>query len=119
MLLLAALGGCGGGAGCVEVHETCTPEYEPTFDAVYANTLTSCALATACHGQGSENGLDLGPDADSAYEALLAEGHVIPGEPGCGEVSIRLGEGEMPPGAPLSDAELCAVRTWIANGAQR
>jgi hypothetical protein len=124
MVLLAALGACAGEPECVSLPEpeapgSCTPEYEPDFDAVYANTFTSCALATACHGQGSPNGLDLGPDADSAYEALLGGDYVVPGEPGCGEVSSRLGDGTMPPGAPLSAAELCAVRTWIAAGAER
>ena len=118
-MLLAALVACGGGYDCVEVPASCTPEFEPTFDAMYANTFTTCALSAPCHGQGSANGLDLGPDADSAYEALLGHDYVVPGEPGCGEVSIRLGSGEMPPGAPLSEAELCAVRTWIADGAER
>jgi hypothetical protein len=117
-MLLALLGACQG-YDCVEVPETCTPEFEPTFDALYTNTFTSCALAEACHGSGSSNGLDLGPDADSAWGALVEHDYVIPGEPGCGEVSVRLGDGVMPPGAPLSEAELCAVRTWIAEGALR
>lgn len=118
-LLFAALAACGGDVECVEVSTSCTPEYEPTFDAAYANTFASCALSSACHGQGSPNGLDLGASADDAYDALLARDYVVPGEPGCGEVTIRLGEGSMPPGAPLSAAELCAVRTWIADGAER
>ena len=118
-MLLAVLAGCGGDVECAEVPASCRPEYEPTFDAVYANTFTSCALSTACHGQGSPNGLDLGAGPDDAYDALLAHDYVVPGEPGCGEVTIRLGEGTMPPGAPLSEAELCAVRTWIADGAAR
>ncbi len=79
---------------------------------------TTCALSAPCHGSGSTH-LDLGPDADSAWEALTKDDYVIPGEPGCGELWIRLGDGTMPPGAPLSEAELCAVRLWIADGALR
>jgi hypothetical protein len=117
-MLLALLGACRG-QDCVEVPATCTPQFEPTFDALYTNTFTTCALSAPCHGSGSGTGLDLGPDADSAWEALLAGDTVVPGEPGCGEVSIRLGEGTMPPGAPLSEEEVCAVRAWIADGAER
>jgi hypothetical protein len=107
-------------ADCGELPATCTPQYTPTFDAVYANTLApSCALA-GCHGTPGATPLDLGDDPDAAWDALQPE--VTPGEPGCGELVRRLedpGPDGMPPGAPLSVEERCAVRTWIADGAAR
>ena len=119
--MLFALFACAGG-DCVEVPASCTPQYDPTFDEVYANTLaTSCALS-GCHGAGSATPLDLGATADDAHAALLDGGYVQPGAPGCGELVRRLedhGPDGMPPGAPLSDEERCAVRTWIADGAAR
>lgn len=121
-LATAALGpGCG--EPCVEVPDTCTPQYDPTFDQVYANTITpSCALS-GCHGgDGDHHGMDLSGTADDAWSTWVDQGFVAPGEPGCGPVVARLestGEERMPPGAPLSDEERCAIRTWIADGAQR
>ena len=113
--------GCSGD-DCVEVPETCTPQYEPTFDAVYANTLSaSCALG-GCHGGTSTTSdLSMGSTADEAYAALSA-GYVEPGDPGCSLVVAHLepgGLGDMPPGDVLSEEERCAVRTWIAEGAKR
>jgi hypothetical protein len=119
--VLVAGPGCSG-APCVEVPAECTPQYEPTFDAVWSNTLsTSCALS-GCHGGATgSGGLAMGASADEAYEALRA-GYVEPGEPGCSLVVDHLepaGLGDMPPGATLSEEERCAVRSWIADGASR
>ncbi|MEZ5397985.1 MAG: c-type cytochrome domain-containing protein [Bryobacterales bacterium] len=106
----------------MKVPDTCTPQYDPTFDNVWGNTLsTSCALG-GCHGAGAASGgLSMGSDADAAYEAL-AGGYVEPGDPGCSLVVDHLepdGLGDMPPGRVLDEAERCAVRTWIAQGAAR
>ena len=124
MLLLAwVLPGCAG-SHCLELDTDCTPQYDPTFDEVWANTLsTSCALS-GCHGGGSASGgLELGADAESAHAALVDGGYVEPGDPGCSQLMAHLeptgGAEPMPPGAPLAAEELCSVRRWIAEGAQR
>ena len=48
---------------------------------------------------------------------------MLPGDPGCSPLVSHLQpEGDalqMPPGSPLVDEELCAVRAWIADGAAR
>lgn len=120
IVAVAALAGCGGD-DCVEVSTSCTPQYEPTFDQVYANTLSpSCAIA-GCHGGDvGQGGLAMGADPDAAYRALL--GYVTPGDPGCSVVVEHLepeGFGDMPPGITLSEEERCSIRQWIANGADR
>lgn len=129
--LLLALGalGCAGdggdadptGQGCLDLPAECTPQYPPTFDQVWANTLQpSCALS-GCHGGASAaGGLSLGDDADSAHAALASR--VEPGDPACSALVDWLepaGRGAMPPGAPLAEEERCAVRQWIADGAAR
>lgn len=122
--LLILAGACGlwacGGADCVEVDASCTPQYSPTFDAVWSNTLApSCALSS-CHGEGaSAGGLSLGADADAGYAALIDGGWVVPADPGCSPLIGVLHQAQMPPGAPLSEPEQCAVQAWVAQGAQR
>jgi hypothetical protein len=118
MLWLAVLGGCD--EPCVALPETCAPQYEPTFAAVYANTVsTSCALS-GCHGGTSASGgLSMGDTAETAYAALSR--YVLPGEAECSELIWHLepeGEGDMPPGGVLAEEERCAVREWIAAGAE-
>lgn len=127
---VTALGGCGesgGQPGCVTVDAACTPRYEPTFPNVYNNTLRdSCGSQSGvCHSaQGRRGGLSL-ESIDVAYAQLIAEGQgrVVPGDPACSEMIVRLhGDGEdylMPPGAPLPAADRCAIERWIANGAMR
>lgn len=118
-----ALAGCGGddGESCVSVPTTCTPQYDPTFDEVYTNTLaTSCALS-GCHGgDGGSTGFGMGATADEAYDAVSQR--VTAGDPGCSVLVDHLepdGIGDMPPGTVLADEERCSVRTWIADGASR
>jgi hypothetical protein len=128
-LTLAALVGAVVSAGCedecVTVSTACDPLYAPTFDEVHARTLvTSCATAgAACHGaEGGRGGLVLS-DREGAYGALVEAGRVVSGDPGCSELVARLvstdPDVQMPPGAPLSDAERCAIVQWIADGAAR
>src|SRR5262245_60015435 len=104
MLLLAALWGCSDGVEtCVTLPADCTPQYPPTFDAVWANTLsTSCALS-GCHATGAGN-LTMGTTPETAYAALLDGGYVVPGDPECSEMVVRIeteGTGGMPPNATL------------------
>lgn len=122
MVALLVLAGCSGEPACLDLPESCTPQYEPTFDAVYANTVsTTCALS-GCHGQGSASGgLAMGATADEAWTAL--QGYVDPDAPLCSELLLHLepagngGIGDMPPGDPLAEEERCAIRGWIAAGA--
>ncbi len=116
---VGVLASCGG-AACVELDAGCTPQYTPTFDAVWDNTLApSCALSS-CHGEGaSSGGLSLGSDPDTAHAALLNGGWVSPEDPGCSPLISVLHQGQMPPGAPLSAPEQCAIQAWVAEGAPR
>lgn len=125
LLWLWACAGDGGdgptGESCLDLPADCTPQYTPTFDQVWANTLQpSCALS-GCHGGTSASGgLALGDDADTAHAALSAL--VAPGDPACSPLVDWLepeGRGAMPPGSLLVEEERCAVRQWIADGAQR
>lgn len=120
------VGACGGG----EPEETCIPDlpaecgplYEPVFDQVYTQTLDgSCALG-GCHDASSAQGALSLEGQDQAWSALVEGGLVIPGDPACSELMHRL-EGFhtdlMPPGAPLSASERCAIQRWIEDGAER
>jgi hypothetical protein len=119
LVLTASATGCPG-TRCVDVPVDCTPQYEPTFDAVWTHTLSgSCALS-GCHGGTSASGgLSMGTTAEQAYDALSA-GYVAPGDAACSVLVDHLepgGLGDMPPGTTLSEEERCAVRTWIDEGA--
>ncbi len=128
MTLTLGLGGCSGCSGddlaCVEPQPSdCQPLYQPVFDEVFARTIEPrCALSGgACHSaSGAKGGLRL-DTADVAYEHLVDQGRVVPGDASCSLMVIRIegGGGVMPPGTPLSEAERCAVETWVANGAKR
>jgi Planctomycete cytochrome C len=125
---LGALGGCsddGGQPRCVTVDPACTPRYEPTFANVYANTLRdSCGSQSGvCHSAaGRRGGLSM-ESASVAFAELTdaTTGRVVPGDPSCSEMIVRLhGNGEgylMPPGAQLPAPERCAIERWIAAGA--
>ena len=119
MLLFAALVGCDMSGACVDLPVTCAPQYTPTFDGEWTNTLApSCALS-GCHADGA-GGLDMGSTFETAYAALVDGGYVIPGDPSCSSVVTRIepaGLSGMPPGLVLAPEERCAVATWIAEGA--
>jgi len=105
----------------------------PTFDDVFTNTLSPTCGTEKCHVAGvAPNGLELDME-DLAYTDLMAENaagtekRVIPGDTKCGEMIVRIETHDrpwsmplgQPPGLPLDDGTLCAIRHWIANGAQR
>lgn len=87
----------------------------------------SCATS-GCHAASSAaGGLDLESDAYAALVEAPSTGEpslqlVTPGDP---DASILLQKVEgtqtvgarMPPGTPLTDDTLAAIRTWIADGA--
>ena len=111
--------------GCVEnLDLECSPLYEPIFSEIHQQTLVpSCALAGgSCHSsQGAKGGLVL-EEEQGAYEALVDNAdRVKPGDPACSGLVVRLESSSnsfvMPPGSPLSEAERCVLRQWIAAGA--
>jgi len=122
------LSGCDSGASetCVPAADapTCDPLYEPTFDNFHRQTLVKrCAVAGGgCHApEGAAAGL-VYEDPDASYSALLEGGLVMAPDHGCSTLMQRLDatpDNSMPPGAPLSAAERCEARTWIARGALR
>jgi hypothetical protein len=124
--------GDGGRERCLDpLPLDCAPTYPPTFDAFYDNRIArTCGAAgtgTSCHGpEGEQGGLVLS-GADPAYEHLLGQidgrPRVVPGDPECSPLVQRLESEDpdfvMPVGGRLSDGERCAVRQWIAAGAER
>lgn len=122
---LSLVGACGDDeVECVDVNLACAPLYEPVFEQVFTRTLKpGCALeGDSCHsGPSAKAGLQM-DDIDMAYQLLVSEGRVLPGDASCSLMVTRIAEanaGVMPPGSPLSDAERCAIETWVANGALR
>ena len=120
---------CDPSSQCLELNPDCSALYEPSFDQVYEQTLTSsCGVgAGSCHSaEGGQGGLVFS-DPDESWELLTEDlGHgplVIPGDAGCSPlIQVLRTEDEalvMPPGDPLSDAELCAIEKWIDAGAER
>jgi hypothetical protein len=120
---------CSDDVACAEVTTECAPLYEPTFDNVFTITLQQrCAVVgLACHArEGAQGGLVL-VEIEESYDMLVGEnGHprrVDTEALGCGALLSRLGSSDpsrvMPPSAPLSEAELCAVTRWVAMGAER
>lgn len=117
-------------ADCVTgLSADCAPLYPPTFDQVFSRTLsTTCAQpGGVCHAAAGVQGGLLFITPDDSYALLLGEtdGHprVVPGDPACSTLIERIYSTDpqqvMPPGAPLSAAERCAVIQWISGGAKR
>lgn len=123
----ALLAGCPGEDElvCVTVEPSCAPLYQPTWDNVFANTLApKCGTGgTGCHeGAGSKGGLRL-DESEIAYRGLTSsiKNYVEPGDVGCSELIQRIYSTSsalvMPRGAPLSEAERCALTQWVSAGA--
>lgn len=109
---------------CVELAQACEPLYEPTFDNAYDRTFsrTCSGVGSSCHGPaGGQGGLTF-DGADAAHSYLLGSGLVVPEDPSCSPLQVRIeggGAGVMPPGALMSQAERCAIQQWIEQGAPR
>lgn len=141
-LLALAATGCGADPAeeeprCLETALTadCAPAFAPTFENVFEQVLnrTCSTEGASCHGPtGRRGGLVFGErerptDAarDAAHALLLgaADGRhrVTPGDLACGKLVVRLHSPGtpwgMPPGDPLDETVLCAIRQWIAAGA--
>lgn len=111
---------------CIDggVDTSCTPSYEPTYDALYTKTFKpSCAASgVSCHAAtGQQGGVDF-DDPEAAY-AALTQSKLLKGKPECSILVSRVvatdGKIRMPPGRSLSVGEQCAIIKWIAEGAKR
>lgn len=125
VVALAAAGCSDDASTCVEeLGESCQPLYSPVYTEVFERTIRPrCALeGGSCHSrEGAQGGLIM-EEIDSTYQALVTDGRVSPGDTACSLLLVRVaggGGGVMPPGAPLSEAERCALETWVRNGAER
>jgi hypothetical protein len=109
---------------------SCKPTYDPPdFKTLYAKIFhPTCAAGTGtCHSaDGHKNGLVFESE-DEAYNLLLApqgaRARVLPNDTSCSILMKRItshdSSYEMPPGARLSDGEICAITKWVAAGAKR
>lgn len=119
------IAGCGGEPppACATVDLDCAPLYTTTSYAnVYSQTIAQGCGADkgACHSASSDSGLSLIGEQQS-FDNLAP--YITPGNPGCSEFVVRTsGVGkdyQMPEGAPLGEAEQCALRKWVEAGAPR
>ena len=119
--------------GCEVLTEApldCTPSFDPPeFTAIYDNVIEArCGTNSgSCHGRDAGSGLVM-LDRETAYAHLsgAADGRplVIPGHPECSELVWRVQSSDLrvrmplnsPP--PLTDGAICAIRHWIADGAE-
>ena len=107
--------------------DSCTPLYPAEFPVIYRQVLSAtCASAgVSCHGPGGGNGgIVFATDTEAHAELLGHAGDralVIPGDPACSELVVRLDlsghSWSMPPSAPLDERARCSIRRWIADGA--
>lgn len=110
----------------------CKPTFEPaTYDAIFQNVLRptcgSAGTGRQCH---SEEGMMAGlvlQEHDEAYDSLLGKldgrARVVKGKPECSILVQRLESTEkrlrMPLNSdPLDEGLRCAIRLWIAAGAE-
>lgn len=133
-LLLTPIVSCGDDGGeeatqprCIELPaEPCNPDYTPTFDRIFDETLKrSCSQTNSCHNaEGRQGGLSFTDIAES-HALLLGQvdgkARVVPNDAACSELIVRTHEvgkpWQMPPGTELRPGERCALRQWIQNGA--
>ncbi len=114
---------------CIEVDvATCSPQYPAEFHRVFTETLQPrCSMGASCHGQADVGGAQGGmlvTDIDATHAALVDGGFVVPGDPSCSPLMVRLNVDDellrMPPGAqPLDVNVRCSIARWIADGAAR
>jgi hypothetical protein len=115
---------------CIEYElDSCVALYPATYDEVWTQTVeNSCATqGTACHAGAESLGAEHGgltfADPQATWEHLMAEELVVPGDPLCSPLFVRLATDDpeilMPPGSSgLSPTAVCSIGTWIADGAE-
>jgi hypothetical protein len=126
--------GIAGGDFMVQFTITTPVVVGPTLDEIQAAVFTPTCATSNCHnGANPSGGLDL-RDADTSFAQLVDVPsdddpmifRVAPGDPDNSYLVQKI-EGtaaqgqQMPPGgaAPLSQAEIDAIRQWITDGASR
>ena len=142
LVVAAGLGhtGCGNspapvpdaGPACVSGLSTnCMPLYDPpAYATIFAQIFQpTCAQGIGtCHTNDAAKGGLIFQNVDFAYSLLLGttggRARVIPGDPSCSLLMIRLESSDptfrMPPGpTPLLESERCDIVQWIAQGASR
>jgi hypothetical protein len=111
-----------GAPSCVEIdYEGCAQLYPATYAQIWSQTLapTCGSQGSACHPSGGSLTFDA---SDTTYTELIEGAHVIPGDPACSPLMIRLESEDpgkrMPPGTtPIPGGARCSIATWIAEGA--
>ena len=119
--------GCSGDDGsCIEVTADCAPLYQPTFDNVFSRTLQpTCGIAGAsCHASEGAQGGIVFDTIDQSYQLIVTDRALVDTtDIGCSDLLRRTESTDssfvMPPGGQLSEAERCAIRQWVDNGAAR
>jgi hypothetical protein len=80
----------------------------------------SCATASCHSSLTARAGIDL-EDEDRAYQLLIDEQFVVPGDPQSSLIYLLDGDERtrMPPDAPLPAADVDLIEQWIIEGAAR
>lgn len=96
-------------------------ERPATWSYIHAAVIAPSCATSSCHGDRVETAGIALDDPDTAYDALLGRLYVTPGDPGSALIQLLEGVevGRMPPDAPLPQADIDLVRTWIELGATR
>lgn len=103
----------------------CAPSVEPSYPTLFTRILQpSCGIAGGtCHSAQARRGGLAFADIDESYRLLLERGTVDPDDASCSKLMERITSEQpllrMPPAAPLSAGEQCAIATWLARGAPR
>jgi hypothetical protein len=132
----ATLVGCGDDTGPPHCDTAPQPSceasipstYDAIFDQIFRPSCGGPSTGASCHGpEGKKGGLLLA-DREQAYRYLLGDAdgraRVTAGSAACSGLMQRLDSDDpafrMPLGPPkLSEGLRCAVRQWIAQGAER
>ncbi len=127
VLLCGALLGCQPTeASCFELTLDCADTAAPDFATLHRDVLRPrCGTGGSCHVDDDVPAGDLRFDDEALAYALLLDPDrrlVDPARPECSEIVRRVTSRarfvQMPPSAPLSAAETCAVIAWVRDGAR-
>jgi hypothetical protein len=91
-----------------------------SWSYVHAAIIAPSCATSSCHSERTAAAGIALDDPDTAYDALLGRAFVTPGDPASTLLVLLEGDERkrMPPDAPLPQADIDLVRTWIEAGAQ-
>lgn len=98
------------------------PDERPaSWSYIHAAIIAPSCATSSCHSARTETAGVALDDPDTAYDVLLGQQFVTPGDPASTLMSLLEGDERrrMPPDAPLPAADIELVRTWIEAGATR